>query len=360
MLHILLLILKIAGIILAAILGILILALLIVLFVPFCYQGAAKWDGGQRDLRAQGRISWLFGLVELRFVLRDGNASVKGRIAWKKLGGARAKGRESEPEAAEEEKAKKEKPEEERPVKDESRDRQKEEKHEEEREKDQQGAEKAEEAPEAVPAPAKAAAQAEKAHEEGHEAHGEKGLERGARIEKDAAHDEKEGAQADKGHSKLRRTAEKICRRLQQIIKKIKCTFKKICDKINLITEKKEQIAAFLSNETHKKAFDVVKKECIRLLGSVLPRQFSLSARFGFEDPYHTGQLLAGIAVLYPFLPGDVRVEPDFEERIFRGKAVLRGRLYVASLVFAAFQVLRRRAVRETYRDIRGLLRAKA
>lgn len=348
MLHILLLILKIAGIILAAILGILILALLIVLFVPFCYQGAAKWDGGQRDLRAQGRISWLLGLVELRFVLRDGNASVKGRIAWKKLGGARAKGRESEPEAAEEEKA-----EEERPVKDESRDRQKEEKHEEEREKDQQRAEKAEEAPEAVPAPAKAAAQAEKAHEE-------KGLERGARIEKDAAHDEKEGAQADRGHSKLRRTAEKICRRLQQIIKKIKCTFKKICDKINLITEKKEQIAAFLSNETHKKAFDVVKKECIRLLGSVLPKQFSLSARFGFEDPYHTGQLLAGIAVLYPFLPGDVRVEPDFEERIFRGKAVLRGRLYVASLVFAAFQVLRRRAVRETYRDIRGLLRAKA
>ena len=355
MLHILLLILKIAGIILAAILGILILALLIVLFVPFCYQGAAKWDGGQRDLRAQGRISWLLGLVELRFVLRDGNASVKGRIAWKKLGGARAKGRESEPEAVEEEK-----PEEERPVKDESRDRQKEEKHEEEREKDQQGAEKAEEAPEAVPAPAKAAAQAEKAHEEGHEAHGEKGLERGSRIEKDAAHDEKEGAQADRGHSKLRRTAEKICRHFRQIIKKIKCTFKKICDKINLITEKKEQIAAFLSNETHKKAFDVVKKECIRLLGSVLPRQFSLSARFGFEDPYHTGQLLAGIAVLYPFLPGDVRVEPDFEERIFRGKAVLRGRLYVASLVFAAFQVLRRRAVRETYRDIRGLLRAKA
>lgn len=355
MLHILLLILKIAGIILAAILGILILALLIVLFVPFCYQGAAKWDGGQRDLRAQGRISWLFGLVELRFVLRDGNASVKGRIAWKKLGGARAKGRESEPEAVEEEK-----PEEERPVKDESRDRQKEEKHEEEREKDQQGAEKAEEAPEAVPAPAKAAAQAEKTHEEGHEAHGEKGLERGSRIEKDAAHDEKEGAQADRGHSKLRRTAEKICRHFRQIIKKIKCTFKKICDKINLITEKKEQIAAFLSNETHKKAFDVVKKECIRLLGSVLPRQFSLSARFGFEDPYHTGQLLAGIAVLYPFLPGDVRVEPYFEERIFRGKAVLRGRLYVASLVFAAFQVLRRRAVRETYRDIRGLLRAKA
>ena len=106
MLHILLLILKIAGIILAAILGILILALLIVLFVPFCYQGAAKWDGGQRDLRAQGRISWLLGLVELRFVLRDGNASVKGRFAWKKLGGARAKGRESEPEAAEEERRK--------------------------------------------------------------------------------------------------------------------------------------------------------------------------------------------------------------------------------------------------------------
>ncbi len=336
MFHILLLILKIAGILLAVILGILLLALLVVLFVPFCYQGAAKWDGGRRDLRAQGRVTWLLGLIELRFVFQDGNASVKGRVAWKRLDGAQAKSLEDESEAAEEEKSEEEKkkPEEERPVKDESRDRQKEEEHEEKREKNQQGTEKtekAEEAEETVPAPAKAAAQAEK-----------------------------DAARADEEHGKLRRTAEKIYRRFRQIIKKIKCTFKKICDRINLITEKKEQIAAFLSNKTHKKAFDIVKKECIRLFGSVLPRHFSLSMRFGFEEPHHTGQLLAGIAVVYPFLPGDVRVEPDFEERIFQGKTVLRGRLYVASFVFAAFQVLRRSAVRATYRDIRGLLRAKA
>ena len=86
MLHIILLILKIAGIILAAILGILLLALCTVLFVPFCYRGRARWDAGQKDFRARGRITWLLGLVELRFAFRDGRASVRGRVAWKKLG----------------------------------------------------------------------------------------------------------------------------------------------------------------------------------------------------------------------------------------------------------------------------------
>lgn len=333
MLHIILLILKIAGIILAAILGILLLALCTVLFVPFCYRGRARWDAGQKDFRARGRITWLLGLVELRFAFRDGRASVRGRVAWKKLGLSQTGDRGEQPDVPgqrtkeeKQEENEEERTEEKQVVREESRERKKEEDHEKEREKDHQRAEETEKAPEAAPAPEKTAAKAARA-------------------------DKEEPAQ-----SRL----EKIRRRFQKIAQKIKCTFDRICAKINLITEKKEQIAAFLSDETHKKAFCIAKKECIRLLGSVLPRQFSLSVRFGFKDPYHTGQLLAGIAVLYPFLPGDVRVEPDFEERIFQGKTKLRGRLYTASLVFAALQLIRRRAVRETFRDIRGLLRAEA
>ena len=81
---------------------------------------------------------------------------------------------------------------------------------------------------------------------------------------------------------------------------------------------------------------------------------------FGFADPYHTGQALAGLAVLYPFVPGEIRVIPDFERRVCRGRAQADGRLYAVHFVFAAFQVLRRRAVRQTYRDIRDLFQAEA
>ena len=337
MLHILLLILKIAGVILAVILGILLLVLCIILFVPFCYQGAAKWDAGKKDFKAQGRVTWLLGLLEIRFAFKDGRSSVRGRIAWKKLGSFRTDSQEEEPalsRAPEPEKS----TDEVRPQKEEEHGEEHEEKH----EKDPQKTETIEEAP-------AASAPAEKTTETSREA-----------LEETYARSKETRAGDEEEHHKIREALEKICRRLQQVIQKIKCTFRKICDKIDLFMEKKEQASDFLSDEIHKKAFYITKKEVIRLLVHVLPRHFKLSLRFGFEDPYHTGQLLAGIAVFYPFLPGEVRISPDFEERIFQGAAKLEGRLYTASLVFAVFQLIRRRAVRETFRDIRGLRHAEA
>ena len=54
--------------------------------------------------------------------------------------------------------------------------------------------------------------------------------------------------------------------KIEQITEKIKCTYHKFCDKINEITEKKDKISDFLTDETHKNAFLKLKNEemCIR------------------------------------------------------------------------------------------------
>ena len=108
----------------AAILGILILALLSSSLCPSVTR-AGKWDGGQKTCGPRGGSAgcsaWLScGLPPGR------KASVRG-IAWKKLGGARAKGRDL-PERRKR-KRRKRKSRKKKVVK-ESRDRQKEEKHE--------------------------------------------------------------------------------------------------------------------------------------------------------------------------------------------------------------------------------------
>ena len=334
MLQILLLILKILGIILAVILGILITVLLLVLFVPVCYRGAAKWDLDERELKAQGSVRWLFGLLELRFAHRDGRTHLRGRIAWKKLDGRaepeRAGGMERKVPAEKEAPAEKEVPAE------------KEEEHEKEREKGEETVEK----------PAKE----EKAAEDVPEASEEDAQ----TAEENTAHDEKESAGSSEKYRKIRQAFQKIRERIPSLLKKIKCTFRAICDKINLLMEKREEILAFLGDEAHRSAYRIVKKEGIRLLRRTAPRHLRLSVCFGFADPYHTGQALAGLAVLYPFVPGEIRVIPDFERRVCRGRAQADGRLYAVHFVFAAFQVLRRRAVRQTYRDIRDLFQAEA
>lgn len=333
MLQILLLILKILGIILAVILGILITVLLLVLFVPVCYRGAAKWDLDERELKAQGSVRWLFGLLELKFAHRDGRTHLRGRVAWKKLGRRaepeRAGGMERKVPAEQKIPAEQEIPAE------------KEEEHEKERETVEEVEKPAEEekAAEDVPETPEEDAQT---------------------AEEDAAHDEKESAGPSEKYRKIRQAFQKIRERIPSLLKKIKCTFRAICDKINLLMEKREEILAFLGDEAHRSAYRIVKKEGIRLLRHTVPRHLRLSVYFGFADPYHTGQALAGLAVLYPFVPGEIRVIPDFERRVCRGRAQADGRLYAVHFAFAAFQVLRRRAVRQTYRDIRDLFQAEA
>ncbi len=333
MLQILLLILKILGIILAVILGILITVLLLVLFVPVCYRGAAKWDLDERELKVQGSVRWLFGLLELKFAHRDGRTHLRGRIAWKKLG------RRAEPErtGGTERKV----PAEQKIPAEQEIPAEKEEEHEKERETVEEVEKPAEEekAAEDVPETPEEDAQT---------------------AEEDAAHDEKESAGPSEKYRKIRQAFQKIRERIPSLLKKIKCTFRAICDKINLLMEKREEILAFLGDEAHRSAYRIVKKEGIRLLRHTVPRHLRLSVCFGFADPYHTGQALAGLAVLYPFVPGEIRVIPDFEKRVCRGRAQADGRLYAVHFAFAAFQVLRRRAVRQTYRDIRDLFQAEA
>ena len=92
MLHILFLILKIIGIILAAILGLILLIVCIVLFVPICYKADLHGNGNARELTVHAKVSWLFGLIKAVFSLEHGKPDLYIRIAWKKLGGS-----ESEP-----------------------------------------------------------------------------------------------------------------------------------------------------------------------------------------------------------------------------------------------------------------------
>ncbi len=76
MLHILWLILKIAGIVLLALLAVLLLAFLMLMFVPFCYKGSfrrQKRSGADEDMETEIRadLTWLFFLFHAWASLAD-------------------------------------------------------------------------------------------------------------------------------------------------------------------------------------------------------------------------------------------------------------------------------------------------
>ncbi len=109
-------------------------------------------------------------------------------------------------------------------------------------------------------------------------------------------------------------------------IKKIKCTIKEFCDKIKNIKE-------FLMDETHIQAFLRLKKELLFFIRKIKPDKIKGYLRFGLEDPYNTGRVLAVLSMLYPFYGEHFQVYPEFEREIIEGDIYFKGRIHLVHLL---------------------------
>ena len=324
MLHILLLILKIIGIIIAAVLGILVLLVCIVLFVPVRYRADASCEGNPDTIRAAGKVTWLLHLIRADVSYSEKKLNWRIRIAWKVLKNEQEDSVtiEEEVEEDEEELAKElaEKIEKEMETDQKSLEEKKEEPAEEKRLEKDDGCSKS------IP---------QKAEEKS-------GL--SERIER-------KGRTSDpKKKTLIQRLRDKI----KGIFRKIKCTIQKICDKMKLLSEKKNKITEALTDEVHRKAFRKVKKEAFKLLRRWKPKRVHADIHYGFEDPCMTGQALAALSVIYPFIGDHLHVQPDFEQKILEGSAEVSGGIRLISAVCLLWNLLWCKEVRKTYHDIRN------
>ena len=316
MLHTLFLILKIIGIILAVILGLVLLVICIVLFVPICYRADLHGSGSAKELTVHAKVSFLFGLIKAVFALENGKTDLSVRIAWKKLGDSD-------------------------PVEDKAKDRDGE-----------------------MPKPEKKAVmQKSQTIQKEEQQDGTPN-----RITDKAVEDETEKIEKTEQSAKIypestekkqrkkkeRKEDSDSASKIEQITEKIKCTYHKFCDKINQITEKKDKISDFLTDETHKNAFLKLKNEAFHLLKILKPKKIQGEITFGFEDPSLTGRILAWISMIYPWIGEHTDITPDFEHRTLSGDLRIRGRLYVITLVVTAIRLILSKAVRRSFKDIRN------
>lgn len=375
MLHILLIILKIAGIILAVILGILVLLVCIVLFVPICYRGEAKTNGTLEDIRAHGQISWLFGLVRAVVDVRNKSPDFYIKIAWKSIGGrSESTQKEEENKKNEEingyEERKKSEESEEAPKEGNESRRKDSENGETEsalgKKKDTKGYCSGEELKDSQKTSEKSSEASEGRKEGKNISEEESGIQKKdgkdiAKIYKEEPETGEEPARSRQKRvsfsgriaEKLRGFIRKFVQKITQTIDKFKCTIRKLCDRIEAVSDKKDKLAAFITDETHKRALGKGRKEFIRLLGHLSPKVFEADIHYGFEDPSLTGKVLAGFGILYPFLGEHARITPDFQEKILEGSLYIKGRIYAVHLAALAVKLLLDGNVRRTVKDVR-------
>lgn len=110
---------------------------------------------------------------------------------------------------------------------------------------------------------------------------------------------------------------------------KVKTNIKKeTSTKINTI----KRILKFIKNEENVNGMKQIFTCLKGLLKKLLPRRIRGELLFGTDDPCTTGQILAVLAVLYPYYGKSFSIVPDFTGAVLQGKADIKGQIRVFTL----------------------------
>lgn len=128
--------------------------------------------------------------------------------------------------------------------------------------------------------------------------------------------------------------------RVRERLRRLKLTFRILSGRVKILWHKKEKLAAFLKDEKNQKTFHLVKKQLFALIRHVRPRTLKGRLTFGLEDPYLMGRILTGAALFYPLYHESLNLTPVFEQKILEGELSLKGRIRLGTLLVIGLRLL--------------------
>lgn len=319
----LLTILKVIGIIFLVILGILLAAVLLVLFVPVRYRA----EGAYQDrFWTKGQVTWLLHLLSIRFSFDNGfQYSVT-------IAGIRFLPRRKKEKASDAEK---------------------------EVLPDNEPSDEAAETPSSdrISEKQKANTKEPKTPETDNT---------DAERTSDPAADRKEPQPSDSGRTNQtdgmeEDTAEHLCfwekllSKIYAIFRKYREKYEAICAKIKQIQDKLSYYIRILKREETKELLRLIIDQLQGVIRHVLPKKLDVRLHIGTGDPASTGQLLALHGMLYPITGRNVVIVPDFEEKHLEGAFHMKGRITAFVLLLCALRVI----INKNFRKLIRILRKK-
>lgn len=125
-------------------------------------------------------------------------------------------------------------------------------------------------------------------------------------------------------------------KRIWSVLKNIKYTITKICDKIKHIIKNTRYYIKIIKSNTFHRAWTVCSGQVISLLKGVLPNKIKGNLLIGTGDPASTGQVLSVYGILYPLLGNHINITPDFEQQVLEGELFIKGEITLFKAVKTA------------------------
>ena len=303
MLHVLLLILKITGIVIACILGLVILIVAAVLFVPVRYKADADYHG---KFKAHAKLSWL-GILRV-LVSYDEELAIKAKALFITIYSNNQKKEKTSKHRTSKKKKTKHSEENIFSVNDDEAKRLTEN----------------EEKPQIK--------MAEAVNETKEDVQD---------VKETVSEDELGDTQKKSFFDKVKDKCFVIYTKIKEIIKLIKDTVKKVSGAADRLKEKVSKAKEFVTDEDNKALFHFLLEQLKALIKVIRPKKYRINARLGFEDPATMGKVLAYISIFYGMSGVDLSLEPVFGENIKEGSIFLKGNIRIFSVLVIALRVYR-------------------
>ena len=315
MLHVLLLILKITGIVIACILGLVILVVAAVLFVPVRYRADADYHG---KFKAHAKVSWL-GILRV-LVSYDEELAIKAKALFITI----YSNNDNKEKASEHKKAEKKKS-----------------KQQEEKNIFSVSDEEAKKLTEKEEKPQIKMAEAVKNDLEDIKEPVKDIKGTAESLEETVSEDESGNSQNKSFFDKVKDKCFVIYTKIKEIIKLITDTVKKVSGAADRLKEKVVKTKEFVTDEDNKELFHFLVEQLKALIKIIRPKKYRINARVGFEDPATMGKVLAYVSVLYGISGVDLSLEPVFGENVKEGSIFLKGSIQVFPVLVIALRVYR-------------------
>lgn len=322
MLHIILLILKIIGIIIAVILGLAVALLLIVLFVPVRY----VIDAGCHDkkLKAHVKVTWIMHIFR-GVISYDEELFYSIKALWFNIYSSDAESKKEKRPKKNTENNTKEKNTKNKHI-------------------------------DAIEDKADNAVSKDKK-----DSVDEAGLEKADCIQKKLS--------LEKSHDEVKESDEKstieengklhtLVNKIKNVYYKIKAFIRRAIDTVKAALNKSQAAADTIKHkytEIRNKVTDPENIELVRFLWTqikavmniIKPAKYNINIRYGFEDSATTGWVAVRLAVLYGLMGMDVSIIPDFDNSIFEGDIYMKGRFNLYSFLIIGVRLYRNKSFRK-------------
>lgn len=300
---VLLTILKVLGIILLSILGLLLIIILLFLFVPFVYKIRVKYV--DKQLEAEGEVSFLFRLLRARAAYKD-ELSYEAKAAFFTLISSEKAGRDEED--------------------------------------------------------GKEAHKESKAADVKTEDTSLKTTAAGTQVDRKQAVCEQVNEENKAGKKAKRKKAKKqkskktkkkfnIFAKIEEIKEKIEAKWTAFKETFLSLNNKKEAVLKFINAEGTADGIFYLLTQSKILIKMILPKEIKGWLRFGTGDVYTEGQYLTYLCFVYPLYAGKFDIIPEWEEEVIEVDATFSGKIRMFAMLLIGLKLLFSKKVKALLRN---------